>query len=77
MTYSTFFRKNKVRFLKGDWTSQICSCPAQTPEILANHQSDQSKDFKAPDGAELLWSARPRPEYSAEVCAWLKLVLCP
>ena len=63
-----FCRKNKVRLLKGDWTSQLCSCPADKPEIFTNEVVNPGRDCdEVPDGADLLWKVKPRPSCSDEV----------
>eukprot|EP00794_Sanderia_malayensis_P011998 gene11998-13236_t len=66
--YVTDPSKNKVRFMKGDWTSHLCSCPADSPEILASElPSSTCDDFVVPDGAELLWKVVPKPSYSCDM----------
>ncbi|XP_065062635.1 oxysterol-binding protein-related protein 1-like [Rhopilema esculentum] len=61
-------KKNKVRLVKGDWTSHFYSCPADQPDIILNDKSEQSEGkFVLPEGADLIWKVRRKPLYAAEM----------
>lgn len=65
-----FFRNEKVRILKSDWTKFVCSCPAENADALntlPRNLAGEVDTDRLPPSVKLHWKVRPKPSYAAEV----------